>query len=196
MVSWSTDAIGERERFSYWRDMICNTLFSISPEAPSQRFSAQIKVRSSGALRYATCESTSYEIVRTARDIAQAPSDHYTIYLQMRGQTVINQSDETIAFGRNDVVLSDCRKPFRAKLSNDGFRAIAVLPRTILNARAPWLRQRAVYRFENSQFLDLARRHLTRLVSDDDLDENQTALLTENLCNLLALASTDVASNR
>jgi len=196
MVSWSTDAIRERERFAYWRDMICSTLFSISPETPSQRFSARIKVRGSGALRYATCESTSYEIVRTARDIAQAPSDHYTIYLQMRGQTVINQADETVAFGRNDVVLSDCRKPFRAKLSNDGYRAIAVLPRTILNARAPWLRQRSVYKFADSQFLDLARRHLVRLVSGDGLDENQTALLTENLCNLLALASTDVASNR
>ena len=196
MVSWSTDAIRERERFAYWRDMICSTLFSISPEAPSRSFSARIKVRSSGALRYATCESTSYEIVRTARDVAQAPSDHYTIYLQMRGQTVINQCDETVAFGRNDVVLSDCRKPFRATLSNDGFRAIAVLPRTVLNTRAPWLRQRSVYRFENSQFLDLARRHLVRLVSDDDLDESQTILLTENLCNLLALASTDVASNR
>jgi AraC-like DNA-binding protein len=195
MVSWSTDTINERERFSYWREMICSTLFRISPEAPSERFSARITVRSSGALRYATCESTSYEIIRSSRDVAQAPSDHYTIYLQLRGQTFINQCDETVAFGRDDVVLSDCRYPFRAKLSNDGCRAIAVLPRPILHSRAPWLRQRALYRFSNSHFLDLARHHMTHLVFDD-LDGNETSLLTENLCNLLALASTDVAPNR
>jgi len=196
MVSWSTDTIDERDRFAYWREMICSTLFSISPEAPSERFSACINVRSAGPLRFATCESTSYEIVRTARDIARAPADHYTVYLQVRGQTVIDQCNEHIAFRRNEIVISDCRRPFRATLSNDGYRAIAVVPRAMINARAPWLHRRAVYKFANSHFLDLARRHMMQLVSDD-LNDNESGLLTENLCNLLALASsTDVPLNR
>jgi AraC family transcriptional regulator, positive regulator of tynA and feaB len=196
MVSWSTEAINERERFSYWREMICNTLFSISPEAPSERFSARLKVRNCGPLRFATCESTSYEIIRTRRDIARAPADHYTIYLQLRGETVINQGGETVAFRRNDIVLSDCRHPFRAVLSNDGRRAVAVLPRAMVNSRAPWLCQRPLHRIPDSRFLDLARRHMLRLVSDD-LSENETNLLTENLCNLLALASVaDIPANR
>jgi AraC family transcriptional activator of tynA and feaB len=188
MVSWSTDTINERDRFSYWREMICNTLFSISPEAPSEQFSACLTVRNSGLLRFATCESTSYEIVRTARDISKAPADHYTIYLQLRGQTVIDQWNESVTFCRNDVVISDCRRPFRAMLSNDGCRAIAVIPRAMINSRAPWLRRRALYKFSNSHFLDLARRHMVRLVSNG-LTENESNLLTENLCNLLALAS-------
>jgi len=196
MVSWSTDTINERDRFSYWREMICSTLFSISPETPSERFSARINVRNAGSLRFATCESTSYEIIRTARDIARAPADHYTIYLQLRGQTAIDQCDEQITFGRNDFVISDCRRPFRAILSNDGCRAIAVVPRAMINSRAPWLHRRALYKFSNSHFLDLARRHMVRLVSDD-LSENESNLMTENLCNLLALASaTDASPNR
>jgi len=196
MVSWSTDTINERDRFSYWREMICSTLFSISPETPSERFSARINVRNAGSLRFATCESTSYEIIRTARDIARAPADHYTIYLQLRGQTAIDQCDEQITFGRNDFVISDCRRPFRAILSNDGCRAIAVVPRAMINSRAPWLHRRALYKFSNSHFLDLARRHMVRLVSDD-LSENESNLMTENLCNLLALASaTDAPPNR
>ena len=196
MVSWSTDTINERDRFSYWREMICSTLFSISPETPSERFSARINVRNAGSLRFATCESTSYEIIRTARDIARAPADHYTIYLQLRGQTAIDQCDEQITFGRNDFVISDCRRPFRAMLSNDGCRAIAVVPRAMINSRAPWLHRRALYKFSNSHFLDLARRHMVRLVSDD-LSENESNLMTENLCNLLALASaTDAPPNR
>jgi len=197
MVSWSTDMINEHERFAFWREMICNTLFSISPEAPSERFSARITVRNSGSLRFATCESTSYEIIRTARDIDRAPSDHYTIYLQLRGQTLINQGNESVAFNRNDFVLSDCRRPFRATLSNDGYRAIAVVPRALVNSRAPWLRRRPIHRLaSNSRFLDLARHHMVRLVSND-LSEKESSVLTENLCNLLALASAaDTPPNR
>jgi AraC-like DNA-binding protein len=196
MVSWSTDTISERERFAYWREMICSTLFSISPEAPSERFSARIKVRNAGLFRFATCESTSYEIIRSRRDIAKSPADHYTIYLQLRGQTSIEQCDESISFRRGDFVMSDCRQPFRATLSNDGCRAVAVVPRTMITSRAPWLSRRAVYKFSGLRFLDLARRHMARLISDD-LSENESNLLTENLCNLLALSSTsDIPLNR
>ena len=63
MTFWSTDTIPERERFSFWREIICNTIFSISPEAPSERFSARVRVRSAGPLRFAMCQSTSYEII-------------------------------------------------------------------------------------------------------------------------------------
>lgn len=152
MVSWSTDAINERERFAYWREMICTTLFSISPEAPSERFSARIKVRESGLLRFATCESTSYEIIRSGRDVERSPSDHYTIYLQMRGQTDIHQGGESISFHRGDIVLSDCRHPFRAMLSNDGCRAIAIVPRAIVNSRAPWMRRRPLHKLSNARW--------------------------------------------
>jgi AraC-binding-like domain len=113
MVSWSTDSINERERFSYWREIVCNTIFSISPEAPRERFSASLQVRSCGPLRFAMCPSTSYEIIRTRRDIDRAPADHYTVYLQLHGQTVINQCGESVAISRNDIVLSDCRRPYR-----------------------------------------------------------------------------------
>ena len=110
--------------------------------------------------------------------------------------TAIDQCDNSVAFHRNDIVISDCRHPFRAMLSNDGCRAIAVVPHAIVNSRAPWLRRRALYKFSNSHFLDLARRHMARLVTND-LTENKSSLLTENLCNLLALASAnDVPLNR
>jgi hypothetical protein len=118
MGSWSTEAINARERFSYWRDMVCNALFSISPEAPSERFSARIKMRSSGPLRFAVCESTSYRNIRTNRDVDRAPADHYTIYLQLRGQTCMEQCDHSFAFQRNDMFISDGRRPFLAPLSD------------------------------------------------------------------------------
>ena len=73
MVSWSTDAINERERFSYWREMICTRYSVFRPKLLPNGFSARIKVRDAGLLRFATCESTSYEIIRTGRDIEGLP---------------------------------------------------------------------------------------------------------------------------
>jgi len=197
MVTWTTDTVEARERFSYWREMICSTLFSISPEAPAERFSARLTVRTSGRCRFAMCESTSYEIIRTQRDIARAPADLYTVYLQRRGRTLINQCNESIEFQRNDIVLSDCRQPYRATLSNDGHRAVALLPRDMIEWRAPWLRHRPLSKLNaNSPFIELARQHFMHLVSGE-LGETETSLLTDNLCNLLALASaTDIEPDR
>lgn len=189
MTFWSTDTIPERERFSFWREIICDTIFSISPEAPSERFSARVRVRSSGPLRFAMCQSTSYEIIRTQRDVNRAPADYYTVYLQLQGQTFINQCNDSAALDCNDIVLSDCRRPYSAMLSNDGLRAVAVLPRPMVNSRAPWLAERALHKIPaSSQYIDLARRHMIQLMSEK-IGDGETDLLTENLCNLLALAS-------
>jgi AraC-like DNA-binding protein len=197
MGSWSTEAISARERFSYWREMVCNALFTISPEAPSERFSARIKMRSSGPLRFAVCESTSYRSIRTNRDVDRGPSDHYTIFLQLRGQTCMEQCDQSFAFQRNDMFISDGRRPFNSPFSDGGVRAMAMVPRAMIDWRAPWLRRDALSKFEtNSPYIDLARRHFVHLVSDD-LSDLETKMLTDNVCNLLALGSvTDVPLNR
>ncbi|HZP71734.1 MAG TPA: helix-turn-helix domain-containing protein [Pseudolabrys sp.] len=189
MTSWSTDAINERERFSYWREVVCQSVFNISPERAAQRFSARINARSSGQFRFATCESTGYEILRTARDINRAPADHFMICLQLQGQTFMRQGDRSFGFARNDMCISDGRRPFSAECRGSGLRAMAVVPHAMIHRRAPWLRDQSLTRFDpDSPFFDLARRHLVHLMSDD-LSEIETSLLTDNLCNLLALIS-------
>lgn len=197
MDFWSTDTIKDRERFSFWREIVCSTVFNISSESPPQLFSGRITARSSGSLRFATCETTGWEIARSRADINRAPADHYTIYLQMRGQTLMSQNDDSFAFRQNDIFISDGRKPFRAGLSENGYRAMIVIPRAMIDWRAPWLRRRPLSRINpNSQFIELARRHFMQLVSDD-FNDTETHFLTDNLCNLVALASAgDVEPNR
>jgi len=194
---WSTDAIVESERFSYWREAICQAVFSISIEASPERFSARIAARNSGALRFAKSESTGYKLVRTARDIESAPADYYAIYLQISGQTITTVGESTMPFYANDIAIYDGLRPFRAV--HAGRRAIAIVPRAMIDLRAPWMRKRAPRKLaSHSPFVDLARRHLLELSADDStLSESATNLLTENLCNLLVLASsTDIAPSR
>ena len=43
MHVWSTDAIRERERFSYWREALCQAVFNLTIEAQPESFSARIR---------------------------------------------------------------------------------------------------------------------------------------------------------
>jgi AraC family transcriptional regulator, positive regulator of tynA and feaB len=195
---WSTNDARARERFSYWRDAVCRAVFNISIEAAPERFSARITSRASGPLRFATSESSPYQVVRTKRDIDTAPSDHYSVFAQVKGTSVIHQSSDSFAFTPSDICISDGTRPFHCDLPDDGFRAFAVIPRAMIDQRAPWLPRNPLHRLDaSSPYVDLARRHIMELTTGAVKSDATVSLLTENLCNLLALASaTDVAPNR
>jgi AraC-like DNA-binding protein len=196
---WSTDAVGTCERFSYWREAVCQAVFNISIEALPEPFSARITSRSCGPLRFSTSESTGYELIRSRRDIASAPADHYTVFLQLSGRTVIAQGDATVAFHGGDIAVFDGRQPFRAVFSDAARRVTAVVPRAMIERRAPWLRNCRPRRLAaDSKFIDLTWHHMLQLSSDHaTLSESATSLLADNLCNLVALASAaDIAPNR
>jgi AraC-like DNA-binding protein len=196
---WSTDATHARERFSYWRDAVCRAVFNISIEATPEHFSARITSRGSGPLRFATSESSGYQIVRTRRDIDTAPADHYSVFTQVHGTSVITQGGESFPYNPKDICISDGRRPFVADMPGAGCRAFAIIPREMIERRAPWLRHKPLRKLDAaSPFIDLAQRHILELASGDgSMSDTATSVLTENLCNLLALGSaTDIETNR
>jgi AraC family transcriptional regulator, positive regulator of tynA and feaB len=188
---WSTDAAAARERFSYWREAICQSMFNITIEAPPERFSARLHARSAGPLRFASAQSSAYKVARSRRDIDGAPADYCTIYLQLDGRTIFEQDGHVCAVERGDIALWDGRHPFRFGFSEAAERAVAIIPRAMIERRAPWLRRRPLHRLAADRpFIDLARRHLAALTADNwTFSENEATLLTDNLCNLLALAT-------
>jgi AraC family transcriptional regulator, positive regulator of tynA and feaB len=188
---WSTDVATARERFSYWREAVSTAVFGIGIQAAPERFSARITGRTCGALRFAMSESTGYDIVRGRREIDSGATDHCSIYLQLSGQTISEVNGETVVFNPNDIGIYDGRQTFRA--AHSGRRAIAVLPRAMIDQRAPWLRQSVSLKLtSDSPYADLVRGHVVKLSSpDSELTENAVKVLSENLCNLIALATAD-----
>lgn len=197
MASWSTETVKERERFSYWREVVCQALFNVSAEAPHGNFTGHMQARTSGPLRFLTSRSSSYKFVRSERNISSAAANHVTILMQVRGSTAIAHRDDAFLVEHNDVAVLDGRQPFSANNSDGARRVVAVVPRAMIDSRAHWLLKRPIQRLAaNSRFLDLTRHHLMQLASDG-LSDSETSLLTDNLCNLLALASaTDIPPNR
>jgi AraC family transcriptional activator of tynA and feaB len=196
LVYWSTDAIAAPERFAFWREVVCNTVFNVTTEAPAANFSARITARSFGDFRFASFSSTGYEIEHTRQHARQLPDDSYLVSLQVQGRSLITQGEDRVILGPNEIGIVDGRKPFHIGFPEDVGRIVAVLPRALVDQRAPWLKSGQLRKLgAAAPFADLARQHLVHLGSGEmaAAGEAAAAMLGENLANLLALGSAPVA---
>jgi AraC family transcriptional activator of tynA and feaB len=190
MATWSTDAVKPSEGFSFWHDVVCQAVLNVATESRPDSFRARISGQSFGPLRFAAFESTGHEIVRSRSHVARAPADNYLISLQRAGSSLISQGEGRFVLETGEIAILDGQRPFHITFPGPVSRAIAVVPRATLEARAPWLRTSPLRKIEAcSPFADLTRRHLLQLAAHDGLEEGEATLLTDNLCNLLALAS-------
>ncbi|MBN9268436.1 MAG: phosphoribosylformylglycinamidine synthase subunit PurS, partial [Hyphomicrobium sp.] len=181
-----------RERFSYWREVVCQTVLSVSTEHPANGFSASIASRTFGNLRLASFESTSHGIVRNNCHVAMAPEASYLVSLQIRGRSNITQGEESFCLEPGEIAIVDSERPFRVGFPDSVHRILAIVPREMLSQRAPWMKDARSCRklTLSGPYIDLARRHLVHLTrGDDDLSTSEAVLMVENLCNLLTLAS-------
>lgn len=190
MAIWSTDTVKPSEGFAFWHDVVCQAVLNVATEARPDSFRARISGHSFGPLRFASFDSTSHEIVRSPAHVTRAPADNYLISLQRQGRSLIEQGDRRFVLEPGEIAILDGQRPFRVGFPGPVSRAIAVVPRQTLDARAPWLRHAAIRKIDaRSPFADLTRRHLLQLAENERLEESEANLLTDNLCNLLALAS-------
>jgi AraC family transcriptional regulator, positive regulator of tynA and feaB len=185
-----TDKTPVRERFGLWREGARHLLGVVADAPQDQNFSGRAFIRSSGSFRFVTSESTGF---RAGWGRADGPhADYYSILLQLGGQTIATRGDEAVALEAGEFGFCDGRHR-RLNAQFGGRYAIAMLPRAMLERRAPWLRTGPLTKLErNVRFSESARLHMMELTSDRAaLSESQAALLVDSFCNLLALASAE-----
>src|SRR5689334_16341244 len=97
---WSTDECRDHDGVGYWREQVrvaTAGLFAISAEVELHPFSARAALRRSGSFSFLAAESTApLPVVRSRRDLDNAPFDHFSVYLQLAGRTVSFRGDESI----------------------------------------------------------------------------------------------------
>jgi AraC-like DNA-binding protein len=199
ILVWSTDENRQGGGVAYWRESIriaTSGLFDISPQVELEPFSARATLCRSGAFSFMAAESTApLPVVRSRRDIDNAPLDSFSVYLQLAGRTVSFRGEEHIELCAGDIGFCDTRQrlPFRAVYGDkDGGRcAIATMPRAMIEQRAPWLRGRPHRKLAaDARFSNHLRLHMMELMTRP-MGETATSLLTDSLCNLVALAAAE-----
>jgi len=187
-----TDHAPVRQRFELWREGVRH-LFGVAAEARSdQEFSGRAFLRSSGPFRFLTSESTGFQARWHRRDLDGPIADCYSIMLQLNGQTISTRDEETMAFAAGDIGFCDGRRR-QLSASFGGCFTVAIVPRAMVDRRAPWLRNRPLMKLgPDVRFSENVRLLMMELTSDRvSLSESQTGLLVDSFCNLLALASAE-----
>jgi AraC-like DNA-binding protein len=85
---WTTDEVAPKDRFDYWREVRAKGLFGATAElAREQRpqFFGEFALRKIGSAGFVELRASSYQIERSATDIANSPGDSLCIYQQLGG---------------------------------------------------------------------------------------------------------------
>ena len=187
---WSTDTVKPDDGIAYWHEAVCATVLDVAVEAPRDRFRASIAGRNFGPLRFATFHASGHSILRDPRRADRAGEDRYLISLQRRGRSGLTQGGREFWLEPGEIAVMDGTQPFRVTFPGPVSRILAVVPRRTLDARAPWIRRSGLQHIAaSSPFADLARRHIRQLSGEEPFAAGQAQVLTDNLCNLLALAT-------
>lgn len=196
---WSTRDIATRDQFAYWREAVCEAVMNVATENPPENdFFGDIACAAYGELRFAAFSSSSHQIVRRASHIARSNREHFLISLQRHGIGRMQQCGRICELHAGDIGIVDGARPFSVDFPGSVRRIVAVIPSAMLHGRAPWLRQRPIGRMMRDGALhDVLRTYLERLAGPDCDSPAEAELLTDNLCNLVALLTArDAAEQR
>jgi AraC-like DNA-binding protein len=86
LYQWSADRVDPKHRFDEWREVRSKGLFGVTAELePEQRgqFFGDFKLQKFGHAGLIELRASPYRVMRTARDIGEAPGDSLCIYQQL-----------------------------------------------------------------------------------------------------------------
>lgn len=188
---WSTTDVAKRESFAYWRDAVCQAILQVDVEVEErQGFDASISSSSAGCARLAGFGSNPHKIVRNSQHIARANEGGYLVSWQQAGQSRIYQSDAPLVIEAGEIGIIDAERAFHITFPTSVKRTLALVPRQMLEERAPWLRRSGPIKIgRQSEYTRLACDHVALLADGSGRGASQSDLLVSNLCNLLAIAT-------
>lgn len=118
----TTDDVPEADRFSYWREALCQGTLGVSGERNAEQatpFAARAAVSISASLTCFRCRADGFPVFRRPRDIARRSwDDHIWLYRENSEGTWFNYDRREFVTRRGDLFVADPTVP----LENDARR--------------------------------------------------------------------------
>jgi AraC family transcriptional activator of tynA and feaB len=197
--SWSTEHIAPVERLAFWNNAVCRAVLNvvIEDERADPAFSGTISVQKYGDVSCASFSSSHHRVVRRSGDIDRARNSPVLLSLQEEGFAKIASGTGSFVLGPGEIAILDAADPWTLSFSDHVRRLILILPRDQLFARCPWLAKTKLCKIGSEfPYRDFATAYMRRLAGIGfDIDAVEASVLTENLCNLVALGTGGRAFN-
>ena len=199
MYTWTADQVDPCHRFDEWRSVRSKGLFGVTAELEREQhahFKGEFTLQKLGNAGLIELRASPYSVTRSARDIAEAPSDSLCIYQQLsEGGSFDTRDGFEFTLRRGQLATSYSDLPYRTRPTGvDGFHLrIVKIPVTGLEPMRKGLHDLFPEPFdERSQLAPLLESCFADLISGGESIEPQAAATLIQTLAALALVERGV----
>ena len=191
---WHTGDVSETERFSYFREAVCEAFMDLSPEYDLSRpFDAVVESIPLAGGAVNRVRGTPHHVRRTNAQIGRSAEQCFFLNIQLKSECLIEQRGRSVRLSPGQVALFGSDLPFRIFHPPEQDMSVASfwLPRDLVEESCPGRQVPDIHRVSDHPFLGppiaATARALNR--SGRVLDAADAGLLLESLIRLAARAS-------
>ncbi len=135
--SFTTAGVKSADRFSYWRDVVCQHCIPAGSDSPFRgNFEAGIVGRDVGPLDVALMTAPEHTWTRNADDVRRGPESSLWLSYMETGIGYLEQNGRSVVQKSGDIVLYDAARPFTYNLAPQSFYIMRVPRELLLNRTA------------------------------------------------------------
>ncbi|MBJ7220803.1 MULTISPECIES: helix-turn-helix domain-containing protein [unclassified Brenneria] len=136
-ITYSTAHISEKQRFEYWKEVVCShCLLAKSEPLGSRSFDASMQFHSAHPMAISTLSAPAHQWKRSAEAIRKGPDDDLWLALIQHGQAWIEQNGRQAVLSPGSMVIYDSAREFDFRIDSQALHLLRI-PRHLLAARFP-----------------------------------------------------------
>ncbi|MEM9583296.1 MAG: helix-turn-helix domain-containing protein [Pseudomonadota bacterium] len=135
---YDTEDVAQRDRFSYWREAVCDTYVQLGCDAQNRRnFKGLIEIARHSVLSVSKVSGIAHRVDRRKRDIRAASDAYFLLSLQTAESSRVTQFGKTAELRTGDMALYSSTDPYSLELVDNFSQTVVQLPTAKLIARLP-----------------------------------------------------------
>lgn len=137
-LKYSTRGIASKERFDYWRDVICDAYLPIECDTPNRSaFDGVITLQRFSQLDLSRVQGSPQHVTRKSGDIARNADAYFMLSMQLSNTSNLTQSGRTSVLRPDDFALYSTTEPYEIICQDDVDQLVIQLRYDDLLARVP-----------------------------------------------------------
>lgn len=192
MHTWTTENLSGRDKFGFWRDVLCQTYVALDPRVADERqFVGRVSAHPLSTINVTTISSSRQEIYRGASEIRRMPTEVYFLNLQTRGQCRMIQGGRDALLGPGEFSIVDSTQPYLNDYCSDDWEQHSFrIPHHLLRPLVQRPEQKTAIKVANDGGLGSMAIDFLTLIAQraQAVPDAAGAKLGESLVNLVALS--------
>jgi AraC-like DNA-binding protein len=131
----STDAVVERSKLDYWREIVCDTFVGLECQATASGFYGTIDSHALSDIIFSRVSSAAQHVVRTPARIARSDFEYFFLSLQLRGRGCHKQEGRVAHLQPGDFVIYDTTRPYELLFGDPFSQLVLSIPRQLVKSR-------------------------------------------------------------